>query len=179
MIIQVKIHQGSTLGLVHQLTTLNPAAFVWASQGTDTLLCSTPGTACSHWRQISYQLQKKQDHFLSSQPLSFCFGKCPKTSSQNTHLHCNIEDDHSDPVRACHLQLTMVFSSKLKCVFKYIYYVVDCRVDTDASEEIRNKSQVSALSPSINTHFSTNAQEDCNTDLLLTSRQICSKITIQ
>lgn len=73
----------------------------------------------------------------------------------------------------------MVFSSKPTCVREYIYYVVDCGVDADASEEIRNKSQVSALSPSINTHFSASAQEDRNTDLLLTSRQICSKITIQ
>lgn len=82
-------------------------------------------------------------------------------------------------VWACLLQFTTFLAANLNVYLSILYNVFDSSVDTDASEELRNKSQVSALSLSINTHFSSNAQEDCNTDLLLTSRQICSKITIQ
>lgn len=73
----------------------------------------------------------------------------------------------------------MFLAANLNVYLSILYNVFDSGGDTDASEELRNKSQVPALSPSINTHFSSNVQEDCNTDLLLTSRQICSKITIQ
>lgn len=96
------------------------------------------------------------------------------TALENLGCPCN------DSVWACHLQLTMVFSSKFKHVFEYILWCgwLWCKYWCIRGT-LRNKSQVSVLSLSINTHFSSNAQDNCNTDLLLTSRQICSEITIQ
>lgn len=59
--------------------------------------------------------------------------------------------------------LKTLLAANLSVYLNIFYDVVDCGVNSDASEEIlRNKSQVSVLS--INTHFSSNAREDCNTD---------------
>lgn len=122
---------------------------------------------------------KEKGKFPTSFRISRIFS--PKTAIHVEYwLHCKISDDPVMTVWACHLQLTTVFSRKFKHVFECILLcgILWCKWWCIWGT-LTNKSQISVLSLSINTHFSSNAQEDCNTDLLPTSRQICSEITIQ